>query len=194
MIADLEASPAFSHVANKAYRSYALAVLSGRSGELAAASEHMADGDGAVAPLAWFQHHARRVVAEAALVDGWGDPVAWLRDAVAFFDRLGQAQLASSCRGILTRAGAPAPRRARAPGSDVAADLVALGVTGREARCSNGSGRLRSTKDIATQLFLSPKTVERHIANLAVKLGVEGRAGVVAFAAAREARLTGRAA
>lgn len=191
MIADLEASPAISHVANKAYRSYALAVLAGRSGELAAASEHMAAGAAVVSPLAWFQRHARRVVAEAALVDGWGDPVAWLRDAVAFFDRLGQAQLASSCRGILTRAGEPLPRRARAPGSDVAADLVALGVTGREAEVLERLGAAQSTKDIATQLFLSPKTVERHTANLAAKLGVEGRAGVVAFAAAREARLTG---
>ncbi len=35
----------------------------------------------------------------------------------------------------------------------------------------------------------SPKTVERHISNLAVKLGLDGRAALVAFAAARAARL-----
>jgi DNA-binding CsgD family transcriptional regulator len=41
----------------------------------------------------------------------------------------------------------------------------------------------RSTKDIAARLYLSPKTVERHIANVAVKVGVQGRSEVVAFAA-----------
>ena len=41
----------------------------------------------------------------------------------------------------------------------------------------------RSTKDIAARLYLSPKTVERHIANLIAKLGVAGRSELVAFAA-----------
>jgi hypothetical protein len=50
------------HGSNKAYRSYALAVLSGRSGDTIAAAEHMADGDRAVTPIAWFQHHAHRLV------------------------------------------------------------------------------------------------------------------------------------
>ena len=47
----------------------------------------------------------------------------------------------------------------------------------------------RATKDIATQLFLSPKTVERHIANLATKLGLGGRSALVAFAASRAANV-----
>jgi DNA-binding CsgD family transcriptional regulator len=38
---------------------------------------------------------------------------------------------------------------------------------------------------MAEHLFLSPRTVERHISNIAAKVGVPGRAGVVAFAAAR---------
>jgi DNA-binding CsgD family transcriptional regulator len=41
----------------------------------------------------------------------------------------------------------------------------------------------RSTRSIAETLHVSPKTVERHIANLATKLGVDGRTAVVAFAA-----------
>jgi DNA-binding CsgD family transcriptional regulator len=41
----------------------------------------------------------------------------------------------------------------------------------------------RSTREIAQRLYLSPKTVERHIANLAAKVGVGGRSELVAYAA-----------
>jgi len=44
-------------------------------------------------------------------------------------------------------------------------------------------GEARSTRAIAETLHISPKTVERHVANLATKLGLEGRATVVAHAA-----------
>jgi DNA-binding CsgD family transcriptional regulator len=40
-----------------------------------------------------------------------------------------------------------------------------------------------STREIAARLYLSPKTVERHIANLAAKVGVGGRSELVAYAA-----------
>lgn len=43
----------------------------------------------------------------------------------------------------------------------------------------------RATREIATRLFLSPETVERHVANLAAKPDLDGRAALVAFAAAR---------
>ena len=189
IIADLEASTAYTLVANKAYRSYALAVMAGRAGDHRAAAEYMADGDRAVAPLSWFQHHARRLIAETALADGWGDPISWLRDAVTYFEQHGPDQLASKCRALLAGAGAAAPRRTRERGHDVPTDLLAAGVTAREVEVLERLAAAHSTKDIAAQLFLSPKTVERHISNLAVKLGLDGRAALVAFAAARAARL-----
>ena len=189
IIADLEASPAFTLVANKAYRSYALAVLSGRSGDASAAAEHMAEGDRAVTPIAWFQHHAHRLVAETALADGWGDPISWLGDAVIYFERQGPTSLASTCRAMLARAGATTPRRTRERGRDVPTDLLAARITAREVEVLERLASARSTKDIAAELFLSPKTAERHISNLAVKLDVDGRAALVAFAAARAARL-----
>jgi DNA-binding NarL/FixJ family response regulator len=40
-----------------------------------------------------------------------------------------------------------------------------------------------ANQEIAVRLYLSPRTVERHIANLTVKVGVERRAQLVAFAA-----------
>ena len=60
-----------------------------------------------------------------------------------------------------------------------------FGVSARELQVLNLLADARSTRDIAATLFISPKTVERHVANLAVKLGVEGRSALVAFAAAR---------
>jgi DNA-binding CsgD family transcriptional regulator len=189
MITDLEASPAFTLVANKAYRSYALAVMAGRAGDHHAAAEYMADGDGAVTPLTWFQHHARRLIAETALADGWGDPISWLRDAVIYFELQGPDRLASRCRAMLAGAGAAAPRRTRERGHDVPTDLLTAGITAREVEVLERLAAAHSTKDIAAQLFLSPKTVERHISNLAVKLDLDGRAALVAFAAARAARL-----
>ena len=55
-------------------------------------------------------------------------------------------------------------------------------MTPREAEVLALLAEGRSTKEIAA-LYLSPKTVERHIANLAAKVGVEGRSELVAFAA-----------
>jgi DNA-binding NarL/FixJ family response regulator len=61
--------------------------------------------------------------------------------------------------------------------------LATLGVTRRELDVLQLLADGRSTREIAERLYLSPKTVERHIANLAGKAGVAGRAQLVAFAA-----------
>lgn len=60
-----------------------------------------------------------------------------------------------------------------------------MGITAREMEVLDLLAEGLSTSTIATRLFLSVKTVERHTANLATKLGLAGRARVVAFAAAR---------
>ena len=111
-IGELDRSPAANHLMNQVYRAYALAVVLGRKGDVELADQHMARADRCIQPLAWFQHHARRFVAESALADGWGEPVAWLRETLAYFDAGGYDQLAGSCRALLAKAGAPAPRRA----------------------------------------------------------------------------------
>jgi DNA-binding CsgD family transcriptional regulator len=61
--------------------------------------------------------------------------------------------------------------------------LTAAGVTPREAEVLTLLAEGLSTRDIAARLYLSPKTVERHIANLAAKVGVGGRSELVSFAA-----------
>jgi DNA-binding CsgD family transcriptional regulator len=160
----------------------ARAVLLGRQGRCAEAEEAFARADADLAHCDWYRHHARRLVAEAAIADGWGDPTRWLADALAFFDRSGPPAVASACRSLLRRVGAPVPRRRR-PALGLPAPLAAAGITPREAEVLALLAEARSTKEIAARLYLSPKTIERHIANLAGKVGVESRSELVAFAA-----------
>ena len=69
---------------------------------------------------------------EAALADGWGEPVGWLREAAAYFAARGDDRVAAACRALLRRAGAPVPRRRPGDG-ELPGRLRALGVTEREA-------------------------------------------------------------
>ena len=79
----------------------------------------------------WFRHYGHRLLAQAALADGWGDPAAWLREAQAFFETNGDDRPAASCRSLLRAAGAAGP--ASGPRGIARADrLRALGVTSRE--------------------------------------------------------------
>ncbi|HVX18115.1 MAG TPA: AAA family ATPase [Acidimicrobiales bacterium] len=189
-LAELAADSTMVHVMSAAHWRYAHAIVVGRAGDGAQAAREVAAGDAVASPLGWFQHYARRLVAEAALADGWGEPVEWLRQALAEFERRGQDELAASCRRLLSRAGAPVPRRVSKT-SAVPEDLQAMGITAREVEVLELLAVATPTREVAERLFLSPRTVERHISNLAVKVGVAGRAGVVAFAAARFATPTG---
>jgi DNA-binding CsgD family transcriptional regulator len=80
---------------------------------------------------------------------------------------------------LLAKAGAPVPRPGRQ--SNVPADLQARGVTARELEVLGLLAEAHATREIATRLFLSPKTAERHVANLTAKLDLDGRVALVAF-------------
>jgi DNA-binding CsgD family transcriptional regulator len=82
---------------------------------------------------------------------------------------------------LLGKAGAPVPRR-RA-GSEVPLVLREHGVTAREADVLVLLGEGLGNNEIARRLFLSPRTVERHIANLTAKTDLRTRTELVAFAA-----------
>jgi class 3 adenylate cyclase/DNA-binding CsgD family transcriptional regulator/tetratricopeptide (TPR) repeat protein len=185
--ADVLASTAGPRPVNQAYLAYAEAIEAGRAGDPDRAASLVASADPHLASFPLFHHHARRLVAEAAIDDGWGDPVAWLRAALAFFEADKTEAMTRTCRSLLARAGDPTVRRHKAP-EGLSEDLVALGVTRRELDVLQLLADGRPTKEIAERLYLSPKTVERHISNLATKVGVAGRAQLVAFAAAWAAR------
>ena len=168
---------------NRGCLAYAEAVLAGRAGQRDRATSLAADGAAAFAPFApWWNFLARRLVALSALDDGWGDPIAWMQEAAAGFDRTGHAQLASACRGILRRAGVPVPRSGRG-NAHVPAQLQRLGVTSREMDVYLLVARGYSNAEIAARLYISAKTVETHVAKLVMKTGQQGRRELVAHAA-----------
>jgi DNA-binding CsgD family transcriptional regulator len=131
-----------------------------------------------VAP--WYFHYGRRLVAEAAIEDGWGEPAGWLREADAFFDQHGYRTVASACRSLLRKCGVPAlsgraHRRVPEP-------FRGHGVTEREMEVLAILADGLSNKDIGARLYLSPKTVEKHVASLMDKLEVRSRAQLATIA------------
>ncbi len=168
---------------NKGCLAYAEAVVEGREGRQQRASVLAREGSEHFAPFApWWNHLARRLVAPAALENGWGEPIAWMREAAAEFDATSHDRLASACRGILRRAGERVPRSGRGS-AEVPVQMRRLGITSREMDVFLLVARGFSNTEIASRLYISPKTVETHIASLVAKTGQAGRRELVAHAA-----------
>jgi DNA-binding CsgD family transcriptional regulator len=190
-VLDREAEPAAARVrAARATRhlvvgsllGYADAVLAGHRGGRAEAEAAFAAADAEMGPLtAWYRQYARRLCAEAALADGWGDPVAWLREAADYFFSRGDDRVAAACRALLRMAGSPVPRR-RPGRPPLPAMLMALGVTEREADVMRLAADGLGNRQIAEAMFLSPRTVEKHMASLLTKTGLR-RAQLAGYAA-----------
>jgi DNA-binding CsgD family transcriptional regulator len=125
-----------------------------------------------------FRAVGLRLLAEAALRDGWGDPIDWLRDAEATFVAGGQDRAAGACRALLQRAGIAVPRR-RGGDRRLPDRLLRLGVTAREADILELVVERLPNKDIAARLYLSPRTVEKHVAALLAKFGVSDRTALI---------------
>lgn len=132
-------------------------------------------------PIPFYRHISRRLVAEAAIRDRWGDPVQWLTDDLIYFQSTGHQRVAAACRGLLRRAGARVSRHT--PGPPVPEQLRLRGVTGREMDVLTLIGEGLVNRDIAARLFVSPRTVEKHIENLLAKTGLSTRSALVARAA-----------
>ncbi len=151
---------------------YAGAILAGREGKRDDAAAAFDAADAQMGPLvAWYRHYARRVAAQAALADGWGDPVGWLRETVGYFADRGDDRVAAACRNLLRQAGAPVPRR-QADSAGLPGQLRAIGVTEREADVLRLAARGLANKEIAAEMFLSSRTVEKHVASLLAKTGM----------------------
>lgn len=179
--AEVRESGGLAHRLNRGYVQLAQAVLLGRSGRKDEAERCFAIGDSELAPATWYRHHARRLVADAAITDGWGDPGPWMQQALVIFEEHHQDRLAAACRSLLHKAGVPVPRRRG--DQQVPAALRESRVTRREFEVLTLLADGLSNKEISTRLYMSPRTVERHVANLALKTGLRTRSELIAFAA-----------
>jgi DNA-binding CsgD family transcriptional regulator len=137
-------------------------------------AEAIAEAMRASAPYPTGRHLGLRLVSEAAIAEGWGTPVEWLRAAEEYFHEQQMTAVAGACRALLRRAGAIVPqRRQGAAGIPVA--LRSAGVTVREYEILQLLTRRLSNREIAARLHLSPRTVEKHIASLIAKTGQSDR-------------------
>jgi len=170
---------------NRGLLAYAQAVQAGRTGDVARA-ENLAEAGRQyyLGCATWWNHILHRLVSTAALRDGWGEPVAWLREAAADLDDAGFALVASACRGILRKAGERVPRQ-RPAGASMPPQLRKLGITSRELDVFLLIGQGCANTEIASRLLISPKTVESHVTSIITKAGLSCRRELVAFAARR---------
>jgi DNA-binding CsgD family transcriptional regulator len=161
----------------RAYVGYGTAISAGRAGRVAEAEGAVEAAD-ALMPPGWRRHHARRLMAEEALQHAWGDPVGWATEALEFFDAKSLPRLADACRATLRQAGVPLRRRGRGE-SEVPRELYRLGVTSREVDVLRLVVERMSNREIGDRLFVSPRTVETHVASLLRKVTVGSRAELV---------------
>ncbi|MGI5470884.1 helix-turn-helix transcriptional regulator [Streptomyces sp. CA-132043] len=141
-----------------------------RYGEAVAAFGRARDGYAAL-PRPYSAARAAEAAARCRLAAGDRGAAGAVAELADVFAGLGATRDAARCRRVLRGNGVVTPsRRGRrgygdelSPREREVARLVALGHTNRE---------------IADVLFLSPRTVEQHVAKVLRKLGVTSRAGV----------------
>jgi DNA-binding CsgD family transcriptional regulator len=150
----------------------ARAIIAGRAGDAERAAELFREGDERLTAVPWVRALYRRYAAEAALADGWGDPTTWLGQAESIFDTCGNVPLARACRSLLRLAGTSPRRRRETSG---ASDL-----TTRESEVLALLAQGLANKDIAQRLYLSPRTVEKHVERILAKMGQPNRTALAA--------------
>ncbi|MFD4393436.1 helix-turn-helix transcriptional regulator [Kitasatospora sp. NPDC058478] len=175
------AAPAAGLVWNRQFLLLAHAVLLGREGraEEAALAVRRAEQSAGLFPMA--HHLGLRLVAEAAIADGWGEPVAWLRSSEEYFHDHDVPSVAGACRALLRRSGATVAQR-RSGWDRIPAQLRAQGLTAREYEILALLVERPGNQDIARRLSISPRTVEKHMATLISKTGSPDRAALCRLA------------
>ncbi|OKI69142.1 helix-turn-helix transcriptional regulator [Streptomyces sp. MJM1172] len=124
-------------------------------------------------------------LAEARLAAGCDreDAADLLREAHATADRLGSRRLREDLALLARRARIPLapdlPRAAPVPDGD---PVEALGLTSRERDVLRLVAVGNTNRQIAEELFISPKTASVHVSNILAKLGVHGRGEAAALA------------
>jgi len=158
---------------HRAALAYADAVVAGRAGDSDLARDRMAEGDRLVGDRPWWGRLLRLLALESAVLEGWGDPIPTLRTELVVHREQGDERFARVCRDLLRRAGAET-RRGRGD-SPVPAQLRSQGVTSREMDVLQLVAQGLSNAEVAGRLYLSPRTVDTHVASLLAKTGTHRR-------------------
>ncbi|HTF52698.1 MAG TPA: BREX system ATP-binding domain-containing protein [Pseudonocardia sp.] len=146
----------------------AQAVALGRRGDHVAAASAMSSALLEMELNPFVHAVVARLVAPHATAEGWGEPMRWLDAALATFEARGLRRPAGACRA-LRRGG---PIGGRQPGAITSRErdvllLVAEGLPNRT---------------IAERLYLSSRTVEKHVERLLAKTGSSNRAQLATYA------------
>ena len=158
------------------------AIALGELGEPDAATAAAENAVATAARMPLFLAIGLRLAAERAVATGWGRPQPWLTMAASTFAACGHARAAAACRDLLRSAGHRVPRP-RAVDTVVPARLRDAGVTAREFEVLTLVARRCTNAEIAGRLYLSPRTVEKHVASLLAKTGAPSRTDLARLAA-----------
>ena len=152
---------------NRGFLGFANAILAGRAGhaDRASALAEQAERDLRHYPV--WSDLAGLFAAEPARTAGWGEPRRWLAAAASTFEAHGIDQLADRSRRLQSE---PAVGR-----------WTRLGVTDREADVLRLVRQGLSNRQIAAQLHVSPRTVEKHVEAMLRKTSTQSRTQLVAL-------------
>ncbi len=154
---------------NRGLIGYAEALLAGEKGDRTRARNIAAEADAGFANCLGWLDLARVLAAQAAMADGWGDPHEWLPLARDWLAARGLPVLQVRCEELL-RSDRPNPW------SDA-------GVSTREADVLRRVVEGMPNKQIAAELQLSVRTVEKHVESLLRKTGARSRTELAALMA-----------
>ena len=168
------AAPAARLRWDRQFALFAGAVLAGRAGAKTEAAQAVAQAMRVGAPYAMGQQLGLRLVSEAALADGWGEPIEWLRCAEEHFHASGLTAVAGACRALLRRTGNRVAQR-RSGVERIPQRLRSAGVTVREYEVLRLLAERLGNREIADRLHLSLRTVEKHVSSLIFKTGLPNR-------------------
>jgi DNA-binding CsgD family transcriptional regulator len=157
----------------------AKAIVAGRAGDRERAAALFNEGDTILATIPAVRALYRRYAGEAAIADGWGEPATWLAEAESCFERRENEKLARACRSLLRLAGA-SPRRRRT--AEQEHRYAGLKLTTREADVLALLADGLTNREIAGRLYLSPRTVEKHVERILSKTGQVNRTALATLA------------
>ncbi|WP_043631190.1 AAA family ATPase [Nonomuraea candida] len=127
-----------------------------------------------------------------------GDARPYLRSALETFTRIGARPWARRAQGELRAAGEGSPGEGGFPagtadeGAEEAPGSVLAALTPQELRIARLVADGLSSKEIAAQLFLSPRTVEYHLYKIYPKLGIGTRTELARLVVLRKAPAAGQ--